>query len=102
MRSKHKSVSTLLEPKLFHCFYLYISFTKFLVALNKAGVLPNHFEDLLTAKAVEGPALSLEGVDDVHGRDCLPLCVLGVGDSVSDNVLQEDLQDSSSLLIDQT
>ena len=54
----------------------------------------------LSAEAVEGAALALEGVDDVEGGDCLPLGVLAVGDGVTADVLEEDLQDSTSLLID--
>ena len=55
----------------------------------------------LAAEAVEGSALSLEGVDDVHGGDGLSSGVLGVGDSVSDDVLKEDLEDTSGLLVDE-
>ena len=43
----------------------------------------------LGAEAVEGLALTLEGVDDVEGRHGLALGVLGVGDGVTDNVLKE-------------
>ena len=55
----------------------------------------------LSSKAVEGPALPLEGVDDVHGSDGLPLSVLCVGDSVADNVLQEDLEDPPGFFVDE-
>ena len=55
----------------------------------------------LTSESVEGASLSLEGIDDVHGGDCLPLSVLGVGDCVADDVLQEDLEHSTGLLVDQ-
>ena len=58
--------------------------------------------DQLASKAIQGAALPLESVDDVHGGDGLPLGVLSVGDSISDDVLQENLQNSTSLLIDQT
>ena len=47
--------------------------------------------DNLTAESVEGTSLALEGVDNVHGGDGLPLGVLSVGDRVSDHILQEDL-----------
>ena len=43
------------------------------------------------AESVEGAPLPLEGVDDVHGSDGLSLGVLGVGDCVTDHVLQEGL-----------
>ena len=45
--------------------------------------------------------LALEGIDDVHCGDGLPLHVHGVGDSVGDHVLQEDLQDAKGFLVDQ-
>ncbi|EJK46922.1 hypothetical protein THAOC_34386, partial [Thalassiosira oceanica] len=45
----------------------------------------------LSAEAVEGLSLSLQGVDDVHGSDGLAAGVLGVGDGVTDDVLEEDL-----------
>ena len=55
----------------------------------------------LTAKAVQSAALSLQSIDDVHGSDSLALGVLGVGDGVADDVLQEDLEDTAGLLVDQ-
>ena len=55
----------------------------------------------LTSETVEGAALPLEGVDDVHGGDGLPLGVLSVGHSVADHVLQEDLEDGAGLLVDE-
>ncbi|KAL7542634.1 hypothetical protein ACHAWF_011091, partial [Thalassiosira exigua] len=51
--------------------------------------------------AVEGLALPLEGVDDVHGRDGLAAGVLGVGHGVADDVLEEDLEDAAGLLVDE-
>ena len=55
----------------------------------------------LSAEAVEGASLSLEGVDDIEGSDSLSAGVLGVGDGISDDVLQEHLEDSSGLLVDE-
>ena len=43
------------------------------------------------AEAVQGPALPLEGIDNVHGSDSLSLGMLSVGDSVADDILQEHL-----------
>ena len=45
----------------------------------------------LTAKAVQGASLPLQGIDDVHGSDSLPLGMLSVGDGVTDDILQEHL-----------
>ena len=56
----------------------------------------------LAAEAVQGAALALEGVHDVHGGHGLPAGVLGVGDGVTDDVLEENLQDTASLFVDQT
>ena len=55
----------------------------------------------LTAESVEGTALSLQSVDDVHGGDGLPLGVFGVGDGITDDVFQEDLEDTTGLFVDQ-
>jgi len=45
----------------------------------------------LSTETVEGSALSLQSVDDIEGGNSLPLGVFGVGDRVSDDVLEEDL-----------
>ena len=55
----------------------------------------------LSAESVESASLSLEGVDDVHGRHGLSLGVFAIGDGITDDVLEEDLEDSTSLLIDE-
>ena len=56
----------------------------------------------LTSETVQGASLTLQSVDDVHGSDGLPLGVLGVGDGVTDDVLQEHLEHAAGLLVDQT
>ncbi len=56
----------------------------------------------LPAETIESLSLALEGVYDVHGSDGLATGVLGVGDGVADDVLEEDLEDAASLLIDET
>ena len=48
-------------------------------------------DNCLSTETVQGATLSLESVDDVHGGDRLPLGVFGVGNSVTDNVLEEHL-----------
>jgi hypothetical protein len=45
--------------------------------------------------------LPLEGIDDIHSGDSLPLGVFSVGDGITDDVLKEDLKDTTGLLIDQ-
>ena len=56
----------------------------------------------LTAESVQSTALSLKSVDDIHGCHCLPLGVLGVGDGITDDVLEEHLQDTTGLLVDES
>ena len=56
----------------------------------------------LSTESVQGTSLPLEGVDHTHGSDGLPLGVLGVGDGIPDDVLKEDLEDSTGLLVDES
>ena len=55
----------------------------------------------LAAEAVEGAALALESVHDIHGGDGLAARVLGVGHGVTDHVLEEHLEDRAGLLVDE-
>ena len=48
----------------------------------------------LASEAIQGPALTLQCIDHVKGSDRLAATVLGVCDSVTDNVLQEHLEDT--------
>lgn len=56
----------------------------------------------LTAEAVQSTSLTFQGVNDVHRSDRLALGVLRVGDGVTDDVLEEDLEDAAGLFVDQT
>ena len=56
----------------------------------------------LTSESVEGSALTLQSVDDIHGGDGLSLGVLGVSDGISDDVLKEDLEDTTGLFVDES
>jgi len=53
------------------------------------------------AESVEGSALSLKSVDDVEGGDGLSLGVLGVGNGVTDDVLEEASENNSGLVVDE-
>jgi len=55
----------------------------------------------LAAKAVEGAALALECVDDVHGRHGLAARVFGVGDRVTDDVFEKHLEHAAGLFVDE-
>jgi hypothetical protein len=54
----------------------------------------------LTTETIEGTALALEGIDNVKRGDGLALSVLGVGDGVTDNGLEEGLEDTAGLFVD--
>ena len=56
----------------------------------------------LTAETVQGAALALERVDDIHGGDGLSAGVLGVGHRIADDVLEEYLEDTAGLFVDET
>ena len=54
----------------------------------------------LTTETVEGATLALERIDDVKRRDGLSLGVLGIGDGVADDTLEEGLEDTTGLFVD--
>jgi hypothetical protein len=60
------------------------------------------FQGNLASEAVQGPSLALQGIHHIQGSDSLTTSMLSVGHSIADDILQEDLQDSTGLLIDQT
>ena len=55
----------------------------------------------LTSESVQGASLPLQSVDHIHGGDGLPLGVFGVGDGIPDDVLEENLKNSTGLLVDE-
>ena len=75
----------------------------------EGGVEKHHFGRLglllkcngLTTEAVQGAALALEGIYHIHGSHSLPAGVLGVGHGITHNVLQEHLEDTTGLFVDE-
>ena len=59
-------------------------------------------ENSSTAEAVQGAALAFQCVDNIHGGHGLALGVLSVGDGITDHILQEDLENTAGLLVDET
>jgi len=53
----------------------------------------------LSTETVEGTALALEGIDNIEGCDSLSLGVLGVGDGITDDALEEGLQNTTGLFV---
>ena len=59
------------------------------------------YDESLTSESVEGTSLTFEGIDYIHGGDSLPLGMLGVGDGITDDILKEDLEDTTGLFVDE-
>ena len=55
----------------------------------------------LTAESVQGSALAFQSVYNVHGCDGLSLGMLAVCYSIPDHILEEYLQDTTSLFVDE-
>ena len=75
-----------------------------MLALKRAGCwlsMRQSGRESLASKSIEGASLPLEGIDNIHGSDSLPLGMLSVGDSIPDHIFQENFEDSSGFLIDQ-
>ena len=70
-----------------------------LLALKRAVVVM--IVVALAAEAVKSSTLSLQSVHYVHCSDGLSLGVLGVGDSITDDVFQEHFQHPACLFVDQ-
>ena len=56
----------------------------------------------LSTKSVQSTSLAFQCIDNIHGCHRLPLCMLGVGDGITDDVLKEHLQDTTGLLVDES
>merc|ERR1712203_164869 len=56
----------------------------------------------LSSKAIKGSALPLQGIHHIHGSHSLPLGMLSVGHGITDDILQENLENTPGFLIDET
>jgi hypothetical protein len=54
----------------------------------------------LTTETIQSTALALQSVDDIKRSDGLALGVLSVGDSITDDTLEEGLQNTTGLFVD--
>ena len=69
------------------------------MALKRAFCVGYAFR--LSTESVEGSSLAFQGVDDIECGDGLSLGMLGVGDGITDDVFQENLEDTTGLFVDQ-
>jgi hypothetical protein len=54
----------------------------------------------LSTETVQSAALSLQSIHNIEGGDGFSLGVFSVGDGVTDNTLEESLEDTTGLFID--
>jgi len=54
----------------------------------------------LSTETVEGTALALEGIDNIEGGNSLALGVLSVGDGITDDTLEEGLENTTGFFVD--
>eukprot|EP00448_Togula_jolla_P040053 CAMPEP_0170621542 /NCGR_PEP_ID=MMETSP0224-20130122/28653_1 /TAXON_ID=285029 /ORGANISM="Togula jolla, Strain CCCM 725" /LENGTH=151 /DNA_ID=CAMNT_0010947801 /DNA_START=95 /DNA_END=550 /DNA_ORIENTATION=- len=72
-----------------------------LVLASASGPTFHNTFGTLAAETVDGAPLALESVDDVQSGHSLAACVLRVRDGVTQHVLQERLQNTTGLLVDE-
>ena len=58
-------------------------------------------EGSLWTETVESTALTFESIDHIHGSHRLTLGVFRVRDGITNNILQEDFQNTTNFLVDQ-
>ncbi|KAJ1361773.1 hypothetical protein KIN20_021114 [Parelaphostrongylus tenuis] len=67
------------------------------VALKRAaGSACMHLVDFLSTKSVQRTLWAFQSVDDIHGSDGLSFRVFTVGGSTRNDVLHEDLEDTTA------
>jgi hypothetical protein len=54
----------------------------------------------LTTETIQSTALAFQSVDDIERSDGFALGVLSVGDSITDDTLEEGLQNTTGLFVD--
>ena len=73
-----------------------------LVVLKRTVFVVEKSKGCLTPESVQGATLAFQGVDHIHSGDGLPLGVLGVGDGIADDVLEENFENTAGLFVDET
>ena len=71
------------------------------VVAPKRAVGLRVFREDLTAKSVQSTSLAFKCVHHIHGGHSLALGVLCVGHSITDHILKENFENTTSLFVDQ-
>merc|ERR1712223_2076706 len=56
----------------------------------------------LSSESVKSTSLSLQCIDDIHCSNSLPLGMFSEGDCITDDIFQEDFQNSSGLFVNKS
>ena len=54
----------------------------------------------LSAESVQGSSLTFQNVQNIEGCDKLSFGMLGVANSITDDIFQENLEDTSGFFVD--
>ena len=65
-------------------------------------LLSNNLTEDLSAKTIEGLSLTLDGINDIHDSTSLMASMIGVSNRVVDDILEEDLEHTTCLLVNET
>ena len=57
--------------------------------------------DKLSSETIESLSLTLERIYDIHSSNSLTASMLSVGDRVADDILKEDLENTTGLFVDE-
>ncbi len=66
---------------------------------NTSSVGITHIREYLTTKTVESASLTFQGIDHIHSGDRLALGMFSIGNCITDDVLKEDLKDTTGLFV---
>lgn len=67
-------------------------------AMIDGGIVMRRLKSL-TTETIQSTALALQSIDNIEGGDGLALGVLSVGDSITDDALEEGLQNTTGLFV---
>merc|ERR1712156_602532 len=72
-------------------YYIWCILTDWIVRLQK-----------LSSESIKSASLSLQRIDDIHCCNRLPLGMFSVGNCITNDIFQEDFQNSSGFFVDKS
>merc|ERR1719244_669522 len=74
---------------------------KMYITLYNKHLITFQFISCSAPESIQSATLTFESIHNVHCGDGLSLCMLRVGNGVSDHVLKKDLENTPSFLVDE-